>query len=400
MLDSEVDRVAGEILRLATTVHHKTTVEKLADELLARGWSDVLTAEELVKKLRTIHRDLRQNPDPTFVRAREAFSEIVNEVEGWDDVQTVWLPIVGVALPNGAVDLGATRVRPLDDETVEEVTESFARALAKFGGGEKQHHVLLHHISESAVRWRGLWHAAVLELQIRASPARALELGRERRMELVDLLRARSLAMFSRKHRAGVGAPGELPSDIDEGWAVSQTTSRFSTSASVRGPLQPFLLTHLVGEELAEGGPFGFFSLIEKAPGERTEMEDLLLTALHWIADSALQATPDNQLLSLFISLETLLTAGRNRITRDLIEAAAFLLEDDLEQRRCVRDNLKALYDDRGEIAHRGQRGVSDEAVEWLSDVVLGVLQRLLLRRSEFPDRVALAHWVDACRLA
>jgi hypothetical protein len=128
-------------------------------------------------------------------------------------------------------------------------------------------------------------------------------------------------------------------------------------------------------------------------------MEELLLTAVHWIADSALQVTPANQLLSLFIGLETLLTNGNSGISRDLSEAAAFLLEDDLERRRRARDDLRALYADRGKIAHRGERGASDEGVAWLTDLALGVLQRILARRDEFIDRKTLARWLDTRRL-
>jgi len=400
VIDSDVDRFAGVLLRLATTVHHKTTIEEVADELLSdHTWSDVLAAQELVGKLKTIYDDLRRDSAATFEVALSRFSELVDEVEAWDDVQAVWLPIVGVALPDGEVQLGSARVRPLDEETTSEVTEHLAHAVQKHKSPSNQNKVFVDHVAQRIVRLRGLWEPALLELHIKASPARALELGQERRTELVDLLRARSLAMFSRKQRAGVGAPGELPSDIDEGWAVSTTTSKLSMSASVRGPLQPFLLTHTVADELAENGAFGFFSLIEKPPSERTEMEELLLTAVHWIADSALQPTQDNQLLSLFIGLETLLTTGRTGITRDLVETVAFLLERDLDRRRWVRDNLRALYEDRGKIAHRGGRGASEEAVDWLTNVTIHILQRLLARRDEFSDRRKLAKWVDTCRL-
>jgi hypothetical protein len=205
--------------------------------------------------------------------------------------------------------------------------------------------------------------------------------------------------MFSREHRVAIGIPGEFVSELDDIWALSTTTANFSSSMSWRGPVQPFLLNKSVADELVDG-PFGFYSLINRQPSARTEMEELLLTALHWVGDSAIQAKPANQLLSLFIALETMLTQGHGGITRDLSEAMAFLLEEEVEGRRWVRDNVKALYEGRGDVAHRGSLVVAPDEISWLTNTTLGVLQRILLRREEFPTRRALAEWLDTQRLS
>jgi hypothetical protein len=119
MTGSDVDRFAGELLGLARTVHHKTSVEALAGELFdGHDWSNVLTTGEIVGRLKDLYRELYGDTGLTFGDARRRFSEIVTEVEEWSDEQVVWLPVVGLALPNGEVRLGATRVRPLDDAAV------------------------------------------------------------------------------------------------------------------------------------------------------------------------------------------------------------------------------------------------------------------------------------------
>jgi hypothetical protein len=394
----QLDRLGGLLLHLAKSRHHKTTVERIAGELLDNfRWSDVLSERDLVKRLRDSVIGLRCGADPTLPDARGVMVELAQEVETWDDVQVVYLPITGVALPDGDVVIGEWRLRTVDEAAIAEVTQALREVLSRTSYAADEQNTFVESTRDFIDRWLAMRDPVLLQLDIVSTPPRAVELASERRHELIDLLRARSLAMFSRKSRAAIGVPGDFASDLDDVWALSRTSGIFASSTAFRGPIQPFLLSRDVAEEFFDG-PFGFYPLIEEYPEERSEMEDLLLTALHWIADSAVQAKPENQLLSLFIALETILT-GRSGITRDLSEGMAFLLADELEERRAVRDTVRALYEGRGHVAHGGARDVADRDVGWLTDACLGVLQRILQRRVEFPTRRILSEWLDSQRL-
>jgi hypothetical protein len=396
----ELDRVAGELLHLATEVHLRTSIDALAQELTAHeDWADVVSERDVADRLESIANDLRLETLPEHSHVRAELRKFADEVEGWDDTEVVYLAISGVALPDGEVRIGEWLVRPLSEEARREAAAAVEALAARWEMRAESRTAFLASWLNTLERWSAERNHVLLEIEIKASPRRAVELAAERRSELVDLLRVYSLATFSRQHRVAIGIPGEVAFGLDDVWAISKQTSRFASSTKALGPIQPFLLTTELAGELSEGD-FAFIPVIDTSPSERSEMEERLLLALHWIADSAVQLKPANQLLSLFTALETLLVTRRSGITRNLSETMAFLLEDELEGRRYVLNSVQALYSGRGEVTHAGLRDVPADDVAWLTDATLGIAQRLLRRRDELTTAKALAEWVETQRLS
>lgn len=71
------------------------------------------SGDEMTRVLKALTAELRGGEQRSRRLGNDS-QKSFREVEEWDDEQAVYLPSVGVALPNGALQLGSTRVRPLE----------------------------------------------------------------------------------------------------------------------------------------------------------------------------------------------------------------------------------------------------------------------------------------------
>src|SRR5215210_5400622 len=125
------------------------------------------------------------------------------------------------------------------------------------------------------------------------------------------------------------------------------------------------------------------------ATEENTEFKGKLLQGIRWFSDSQTQSEPENKLLALTISLESLLPSPK-RIGATgawMAEGATILLGTDLDERNRIRGNTLGLYGERNAVMHEGEsEEIAMEDVAWLRKVVHSLIRTVIDRREEFED--------------
>jgi hypothetical protein len=121
---------------------------------------------------------------------------------------------------------------------------------------------------------------------------------------------------------------------------------------------------------------FGLQSVVDAIAKreERSEFDDMLLNAMHWIADAERQEQLENKITSYMTAMELFFTVEDGPIVRDLSESVAFLLGNTLENRKRVKKLVARLYGLRSKVSHEGHRSALSRDVVELKTIAINVL--------------------------
>ena len=143
------------------------------------------------------------------------------------------------------------------------------------------------------------------------------------------------------------------------------------------------------------------------AKGHRTHMEERIISAVLWFAravDVVLRDSvkvkhdrilgrakrarrkprvemmgPNDRLVKLMVSLETLLLLDRNEpIGANLSERVAMLVRRDYDQRKAIRKFVRDMYEKRSDVVHHGGKGITEEELSQLTILTQEVIVTLV----------------------
>jgi hypothetical protein len=388
------DHFAGVLVGIARS-QSTETVDSVAAGLLTRaGWSERYSHQHLARRvLPALLADLELTP--TMDRARTLVDEMAADYESYTTVQVVSFPVVNLRVPAEGLQVSDISLRMLDEAAIDELEGQLRAVLTGSRNDEATQEAMIEIFRE---RYGLLRDGAVAQIRVTGRPEIATERARERYDELVDFLNGAATLLYRFDNRVRVGATGEFAADSETVLVFSEPVEAFSMPMTRVGPLLVLDLTEDHIQKLNDVGYWGYAAVLGTKAAERSEFDSALLLALHWYAEGTVQRLPSNQLLMLTIAAETMFPRGRRRYS--CAEGLAFVLEDDADRRRNVRETFLALYRKRGDIAHQGYLGVSSEEVYSLANLVMGMLLTLVARRAEFDDLAELQSWVDDRRLA
>jgi len=134
---------------------------------------------------------------------------------------------------------------------------------------------------------------------------------------------------------------------------------------------------------------------------DKNEFEDLLITAIYWFGESTniplfmnvkrngksekMESFRENErFLKLFIALESLLIFGKEGITNNISERAAFLLGKNYKERKDIKAEIRDLYKKRSDIVHHGKcKNMTKKDIDILQTIVQKIILHLLKNKNK-----------------
>ena len=111
----------------------------------------------------------------------------------------------------------------------------------------------------------------------------------------------------------------------------------------------------------------------------RNEVEELLLQGVRWGGRALAAHTAEDSIAFAFTALEcVLIPCGKDNIIQRLAPRVAWVASDDGNVRDKVSRRTKQAYDLRSRIVHDGRIEVADSERDWVTGVMLFVLNKLL----------------------
>ena len=157
-------------------------------------------------------------------------------------------------------------------------------------------------------------------------------------------------------------------------------------------------------EEMEEAEVFEVAKFMDKEV--RTDLERRVMRSIQWASNSQGQHEPENRLLSLVISLESVLPSPRRTSGGTgawTAEGGAILLGRDLSTRRAIRNRILGLYRKRNNIVHGGENEeITTEDIVWLRGTVHDLIKTIIKNRDEYEmldGTYAIARWLEDYKL-
>jgi hypothetical protein len=143
-----------------------------------------------------------------------------------------------------------------------------------------------------------------------------------------------------------------------------------------------------------QGHPYIWEALAAEEP---SDLQKRILAAVEWVGKAAKDKDPARKLTQIMIGLESLLSSkGKGGISSLLAEYTAFLIGDDLEDRKHLENTVKKLYNERSDIAHGSSSNAHPNSIADALWIVKSVIKRITTDPvlKELSDFNKLKEWI------
>lgn len=337
-------------------------LRKLSDALLREGGWYNISSDYVEQRVLEILLDLNSHHGS---EVRPLLEELSESLDAYEDSRTVYVALTGVKM----IDVGELR---FGEVFVKKMTEAQKEELTKGFETEEDRAEFFRHV-------RVVPHA---EITVSAEPVKAWQIAVEKIRNVLDLLRYSMPFLFTGDLDPDIellGRGDKLPVMI--GVHSGKVEYLFGSDRDLPTTLD---ITEKAVKTMDDAGVFQVAEFVSKE--SKTILERKVLRSIEWASDSQLQREPENKLLSLIISLESLLPSPRASGTGLwAAEGTAILLGQDLSTRKAMRNMILGLYRKRNNIVHGGEsEEITPEDVVWLRSKVHDLIKTILNRRSEF----------------
>ena len=145
--------------------------------------------------------------------------------------------------------------------------------------------------------------------------------------------------------------------------------------------------------------------LVLKAEDSRSDIENKLLSGIHWLAESTKPDTNNSKFAKISFALETLIGGEPQAeelkvrgVTAMLAERAAFIAGENLSDRLAIDKDIRRYYGIRGNIVHGGKGNVSLDDIDGFGQLIRRLALALLAKLNELGDKISdvekLEKWV------
>ncbi len=132
-----------------------------------------------------------------------------------------------------------------------------------------------------------------------------------------------------------------------------------------------------------------------------THYEGLVITALHWFGEASQDDSPPNKVVRLCTALEALLIGAQvDRLTSELAERVAIVMEEKLDARKQLKRRMKKLYGLRSRVVHDGKRDVPEREARELECIVLQTIVAMAGRLQQIQRKADVEVWFEDIRLS
>jgi hypothetical protein len=425
MHDKQLDALTGQIVRIASSadlgpptptrrernLSHQGVAFSLGagvseeyDDLVRKclnhaDWGEKFSENYVEKSLRAILAEAmvnRESPAEARKKASKGLTSLVARLDEYAVEHTCYVPLAGLRLSSGDVELGQVVLEELTEERVNQLVGTVTTILNASKHTEDEKQALIRseiHIIQGMQGWVCAKFRAVAE------PERARDRAETEARRVLDLLRFAVPMLYPPWVNVAVGFDGEV--FATQRMTPTLSDVNFNLQMVRVGPLSDLDLSQAKQEVMREVGAFDISDILRKPSGDLNDFEEALLRGVHWFADSRIQQEPENQLLSLITCLEAFLTQqGGSPIRSTVAEGVAMILGEGLEQRRELKKLVIGVYGQRSAVSHGGRTAVLQADLGQLEYIAHMLIRALIQRRGEFANRQGLARWLEDQRLA
>lgn len=231
------------------------------------------------------------------------------------------------------------------------------------------------------------------EFKVYADPKTAIDIAKKECDKVLDLLNWITSYVYSRSYRAFIGFKGEIPRSSRNTLVAKIDFSSYHQRWESTGALYKLEISNKTVPIMHKIGLFKVSEFLKKP--KLKPFEKSLLTAIHWFADCQMQDDPENEILSLMIAMETLLSTDKNEPKSSFISEATAILLGDEEHKKELKNKIKSLYDKRSRITHEGQAQFKTEDVDYLRHVVKDLIYRMVKNKDYINSQKALIDYIS-----
>jgi hypothetical protein len=298
---------------------------------------------------------------------------LLAEMDCFSQERRVFIRVEGIVLVGMCVDIGRVRLCPGDEHLVEEIAVAADRVIDLTLASEEGKTALK---KEDRKRLNErMTGACIAMIQLNAEPVRAIERAKEEVRRSLDLLRLGIKATHRLQDDIRIGIAGDHPSVVVDAVALSDS----SIDTEVKRVGFPLRIDASFLNNLEQLGIFRVSGALAK--DRCTNLEEAIITSVHWFSVASCQDDKSNAFLLLVVSLETLFKQAEGAsIAGTVAEGAAFLLGQTKEQRLEISKLVRKFYRMRSSVAHSGRSSFTDIDLDRLMLIVLKVILEVVSR--------------------
>lgn len=359
-----------------------------------KAWASKWSREWLLKACnRAIAVSMK---DLTPERVLEAMTRACEDLDRTPPVRTVLLAVSAVTVEGEDIHFNNVRLFTMSAQELERLRRRFFAIIDGTNNTPEQRERFK---AELEHRLSSLVGQAIAEITVSGDTERAkLESSRllEPILDLAQLVAAidepRFKAIRVREGGSGNllptvrvisavdGAEASIDQDIPHDFRVKLSLSRL--------------------HKLRQDGFEAVLKALTKDEVDRTEFENVLISAIHWLADAERQDLAENQVTSYVTALDMFFTSKDAPVTRDVSEGTALILGDTLDQRRVIKKDVTQYYGLRSQVSHVGQRTATEGDVIALKQIVIAAIAKMCSLGSRFSTKQELQEWIADLRLS
>jgi len=230
------------------------------------------------------------------------------------------------------------------------------------------------------------------EIVVKAEPSRAMEIALEETRKALDLLRYGILFLFTKERPRAVGVLGEVTEQSRV--AIAIRTDNKEANITEERTNFPLELTDETLKRMKDIGIFDLSDVITKK--DKTEFEEIILRAVHWLASAQAQNENENTLLNLVTCLETFFKAEAGTpITATISEGVALLTATEVEARKERKRRVADFYGKRSKLTHEGEGLITNADLLELTMIARDLTLWMIRNRSKFRDHESFKGWLE-----
>lgn len=329
--------------------------------------------------------------------SNDSVQELLDELTSYSQQRTVYVPLAGLTVER-PTRLGQVTLRFMSQDDVASIIKTTKDRLEQNGSPSETRHAFF---SDLFFRdFQALQGRACAEFTAVATTARLRERALDETRRVLEVLRFARPALYPDHLEIRLGLVWEVFEGVVSFPILDAHTEITGMSFTRPNAPIPFVLSVETIAQMREIGAMDLGDVLSKEYSSLTDFEQLLLSALHWLADSEAQVQLENQLLSLITCLETFLTPrDGNPIGTAVAEGLALLIGADVNERVALKKEIKSYYSLRSGISHGGRKAVLQSEVTRLRLLAATLLITLIKRRSEFTSQKDLFLWIEERKL-
>ncbi len=366
--------------------------------LMKEDWIKAKFTEDYVKEAvdaRIISALIENESNSNAIEAQ--FDQLIEALKDYSQEQVVLVPIVGIKMAVDFYSIGKIRlITPAttnQPDLVERRTQ-LAEKLNEIPALRDWLQAQMYAFQPGVV---------CAEYRVVADPDRAKELAEQETRRALDLIRFAIPALYPNcdisvgiQAEAFVGTRSRLTTILaEEGFNIRW--QRNAARHPHRNPIvDTFELSDFTLGKLDRLGLPIATAILQKQ--NLTAFEQTLLEALHWFANAQAEQDPLYKFLGLMICLESVLNEkGLESITATIANGVAWLIGEDLKDRRELKTRIGGFYSKRSTISHGGkvEDRITLKDIDELTNIVGAVIKRLLKKVDEFASKKALRLWIE-----